>query len=253
MKHRLTQTLLGFLKPVKGSPPVLSAGETSTNQHDWAGRLKVKRLKPFRMDPFGTTFRRSLRLGFLKTCRDNLQLSTVILLTGIQLLAGMGVVRAGMLVTNTAGLLYTDSRNHYFTTIQDTASILVMEPPNIVITKDVYNVRTGETSPDIVVAIRSDTIEFILRFTNTGETDAFYVVMSDSIPAGTTYIPGTATDTNNLDPIDPPDTITFQHAAGGLFDINDTGPVTAIRWEWNRIDSQSGNNARITRFRVRVQ
>jgi uncharacterized repeat protein (TIGR01451 family) len=158
-----------------------------------------------------------------------------------------------MFVSNNASLSYTDYGKNTYAPVQDTAAILVMAPPNITISKDVYNIRTGETSPDVVIAIRSDTIEFILRFTNIGETDAFHVVMSDSIPAGTVYIQGSATDTNSLDPVDPPDTITFQHVADGPFDSNDAGTVTAIRWEWDRIDSILGNNSRITKFRVKVQ
>jgi len=252
MKHRLTQTLLGFLKPVKGSPPVLSAGETSTNQHDWAGRLKVKRLKPFRMDPFGTTFRRSLRLGFLKTCRDNLQLSTVILLTCIQLLAGMGVARAATIVNNSAGVIWKDSWNQSYGIAKDTAAIFVLKPPTFEVQKDVRNLRTDETSSGIVLAIPDDIVEFSITITNTGDTVARNIVINDSMPSRTIYETGSASETTSLDPIDPPETVTFQHAAGGTFDTNDGDTITAIRWEWNAIDGIYGNNKRTVKFRLRV-
>jgi len=176
-------------------------------------------------------------------------------LTCLMLFAsGMEAVRAAMLVNNSASLNYTDYGRHYYAPVQDTAAVFVTKPPEITLTKDVANLRTGETSPDIVVAMKGDTIEFTLKFTNIGETDAFNVVMFDSIPLGTVYIPGSATDTNNLDPVDPPDTITFQHIAGGEFDTEDTGTVTAIRWHWDRIGGTlSGSNTRITKFRVRIK
>ena len=247
MKHRLTQTLLGFLKPVKGSPPVLSAGETSTNQHDWAGRLKVKRLKP-------STFRRSLRLGFLKTCRDNLQLSTVILLTGIQLLAGMGVVYAAFDVSNTALLEYSDNRGWFPTTVTDTAAIRIVDGPSVKIAKDVFNTRTGETSPDIVDAYRGDMVLFRITIINTGDYYARYVEIADSIPVGTVYEAGTALDTTSFDTANPPDQILFQHQVGGAFDQYDTATVTAIKWLWNFVGGEpQGSNNRMVGFRARVQ
>ena len=183
----------------------------------------------------------------------DVRLLAVAFLAVIQLLAGIGEIRATMFVNNNASLSYTDYGRNTYAPVQDTAGILVMAPPNITISKDVYNIRTGETSPDVVIAIRSDTVEFILRFTNIGETDAFRVTMSDSIPAGTVYIQGSAIDTNSLDPVDPPDTVSFQHVAGGPFDSNDGDTITAIRWEWDKIDNVLGNNSRISKFRVRVE
>jgi len=165
---------------------------------------------------------------------------------------GMGVVHAGMMVTNSASLRFTDHRSYNYQTITDTAQIVVYTPPAITIQKDVKNVRTGETSPDVVVAYMYDTIEFTLTFRNSGDTDAVAVLMYDSIPMRTTYVFGSATDTNNLDPVNPPDTITFQHAEGGPFNTDDSDTVTAIRWYWNKLDGTYGNNTAVTKFRVRV-
>ena len=167
-------------------------------------------------------------------------------------IAGTGLVYATHIVTNTVGVDWTDNIGNFYITVRDTAAVRVFLQPNLVITKDVRNVGTGETSADIISAVRGDTIEFILTISNTGNTYALDVVMIDSIPAGTEYIIGSATETGSLDPIDPPDTITFQHIAGGEFDTNESGPITAIKWEWKWMEDMSLYGKRITKFRVRI-
>ena len=213
MKRGLTQILLGLLNPVQSS------------------KLKVKGLKL-------STF--------------NFQLSTVILLTCIQLLAGMGAARAGTYVNNKAGVSWTDKWNEKYVPANDTASIYVLTPPTFVVAKDVRNIKTGETSTDIIQAIPDDIVEFSISITNIGETVARNIVIHDSIPAKTVYIEGSVSETASLDPIDPPDTVTFQHVAGGPFDTIDMGIVTAVKWEWNDIDGTYGNNKRTVKFRLKV-
>ena len=212
-------TLLGVLKPVQSS------------------KLKAqsKKLSAF-----------SFELSAIKA------LAFILLALSFQLSA-ITAARAAMLVNNTAELNYADNRHIYFAPVQDTAAIFVTTPPNISITKDVYNIRTGETSPDVVIAIRSDNVEFILKFVNSGEANAANVSMYDTIPAGTAYIAGSALDTNSMDPVNPPDTVTFQHVIGGPFDTDDSGQVTAIKWQWSKIEGITGYNTRTTKFRVRVQ
>jgi len=243
MKRRLTQTLLGRLAESWKLSTRLFSGRDLDQSERLGGKAKCLKHPAFSLQHSANVQRSTL----------NVKLLTVILLTCIQLLAGMGVARAAILVNNTAELNYADNRHKYFAPVQDTAAVLVVSPPNISITKDVYNVRTGETSPDVVIAIRSDTVEFLLRFTNSGEANAENVSMHDTIPAGTTYIMGSARDTNSIDPVAPPDTITFQHITGGPFDTDDSGQVTAIRWQWNKIEGITGYNTITTRFRVRVQ
>jgi uncharacterized repeat protein (TIGR01451 family) len=160
---------------------------------------------------------------------------------------------AGFGIVNTAGLSFSNCRNDIHQTVYDTAAIDVMDGAVLTIAKDVHNVRTGDTSTDVVVAFRGDTIEFIMHIENKGSDYAKNATIIDSIPFGTTYDTGSAMDTVCLDPIDPPDTITFQHAAGEAFDEIGTGTITAIKWQWDRIDGVSGYNRRVAKFRVRVQ
>jgi len=174
-------------------------------------------------------------------------------LTCLMLFAsGMGVVYAGTFIDNSAGIKWSDSWNQIYTPARDTAAIYVLEPPTFIVAKDVRNLRTEETSADIVLAVPDDIVEFIITITNIGDTQARNIVITDSIPFRTIYETGSASETGSLDPIDPPDTITFQHIAGGEFDTNDSGTITAIRWEWNLIEGISGYNRRTVKFRVKV-
>ena len=162
------------------------------------------------------------------------------------------VANATHIVTNNAGVDWTDNVGNYYVTTWDTASVRVFLQPNLIMAKDVNNLATGESGADVISAYRGDTIEFILRMTNTGNTEAICVVMEDSIPAGTEYLRGSALESMSLDPVDPPDTVAFQHVAGGQFDSSDNGTVTAIRWEWNKMEDLSMYGKRVTKFRVKV-
>ncbi len=176
-----------------------------------------------------------------------------LLLSTFNLQLATNQAQAAVTVTNTGGVDWTDGWNQKYTTAYDTAAILVLKEPTIIITKDVRNIRTGEMSADAVAALIGDTIEFILNTENSGDTDARDVVMLDSIPFSTIYDTGSALDTGSLDPVDPPDTVTFQHIAGGTFDETGTGTITAIKWQWDKIEGVSGYNKRVVKFRVRVQ
>ena len=160
---------------------------------------------------------------------------------------------AGFTVTNNAGLSYTDNFNRSYTPVSDTAAIKIVNGPQFTITKDVVNLVTGETSPDIISAFHGDTAEFIIRIENIGDNFARNSVIMDSIPNSTTYVLGSALDTNSLDPLAPPDTVSFQHIAGGVFDLSDTGTITAIKWQWDNIDGMPADNDRVVKFKVKVQ
>jgi len=172
----------------------------------------------------------------------------------ILIASGIGVVYAGYGINNTAGLSFSDAKGRICPNVYDTAALWIIKGPEIGIAKDVRNLRSNETSTEIINALHGDTVEFILTITNNGDYYARDVVVIDSIPSGTIYETGSAFDTGSLDPVDPPDTITFQHIAGGEFDRYDTAPVTAIKWIWDRMESkEQGYNIRVTKFRVRIE
>ena len=96
--------------------------------------------------------------------------------------------QATHIVSNSAGVDWTDNVGNYYITVWDTASVRVFLQPNLVMTKDVMNISSGNSSSDVVNAVRGDTIEFIIKIVNNGNTEALSVVMADSIPAGTEYM-----------------------------------------------------------------
>jgi len=160
--------------------------------------------------------------------------------------------QATHIVSNSAGVDWTDNVGNYYITAWDTASVRIFLQPNLTMVKDVRNLATGEYGTDVINAYRGDTIEFILKMTNSGNTEALSVVMADSIPAGTEYIRGSALETMSLDPVVPPDTVAFQHIAGGQFDSSDSGTVTAIKWEWTKMETMEIYGKRMAKFRVKV-
>ena len=183
--------------------------------------------------------------------------ATAILVSGVCFMPGVRYLASDrayglVLSVNSVDMHFSDNHNRNYMPVSDTAAILILNPPVITMVKDVRNLRTGETSPNVVTAIRGDTVEFILTIANSGDTDALNVVESDSIPLGTVYFVGSALDTGSLDPLDPPDTITFQHVSGGEYDFDDTGTVIAIKWQWDKIEGISGNNIRTLKFKVRI-
>jgi len=168
-------------------------------------------------------------------------------------LAPVSTAYAGFGITNSAGLSFTDSRHNSYAPVSDTAAIFVLTGPTIHISKDVRNIRSGETSPDVVSAMRGDSVEFILTILNSGDTEARRIIISDTIPVSTVYETGSAFALGSLDPLDPPDTVSFLHIAGGNYDLSDTGTVIAIKWQWDNIDGIFGNNRRVVKFKVKVQ
>jgi len=156
-------------------------------------------------------------------------------------------------ITNTGGVNWTDGRYQVYTPSTDTATILLLNDPQIVIAKDAHNFRTGETSTEVVDALSLDTVEFIITLTNIGDTEARLITLVDTIPSSTIYETGSVFDSGSLDSLAPPDTVSFQHIAGGVFDLSDTGTVTAIKWQWDNIDGIPGDNDRVVKFKVKVQ
>jgi uncharacterized repeat protein (TIGR01451 family) len=178
-----------------------------------------------------------------------LGITTCLVLMGL----GMGVVHASYTAQNKASLNFRSSRGT-LTTVTDTASVRIVNGPNVSIAKDVRNVRSNETSTDIVSALHGDTIEFILSITNSGDDYGRNVVIIDTIPFGTVYETGSARDTNSFDLLTPPDTIVFQHETVDVFDEYDTTTVTAIKWIWSKVEGveSTGTHIRTAKFKVRI-
>jgi len=223
MKHRLTQTLLGGSKSVKS--------------------LKL------------STFRRSLRLGFLKTCRGNLKLLTVILLLS---LTGCRMAKAYDTFTNKAVLSYTNAAQAFYYTSIDTANLVVYTGPIMHITKLTENLQTGEqgSNTHTVSAVPGDTVEISLLSQNTGDSTAYWIDIIDTFPAGIgdsttintgmSYIPGSETCTINgslaadsiswcTDPLHViwSDWYTYSDAVR----LSTTSDCTGIKWKWNIVPS----------------
>ena len=91
----------------------------------------------------------------------------------------------GVLPNNatTANIVVTTSGDTYFTAVVTFATDLYA--PNITSSKSVTNV-THPGGPDR----RGDTLRYTVSYKNTGADPAANFVMRDSIPAGTTYVPG---------------------------------------------------------------
>ena len=218
MKHRLTQTLLGGSKPAETQKPHIAYGVSHV-------------------------------------AKTIMRKAAIVLLLALSFeLSAITVVYAGFDISNTALLEYSDNRGWFPTTVTDTAAIRIVDGPSVKIAKDVFNTRTGETSPDIVDAYHGDMVLFKITIVNTGDYYARYVEIADSIPVGTMYETGTALDSTSFDTANPPDQVLFQHQVGGAFDQYDTTTVTAIKWLWNSIGGEpQNNNSRIVGFRVKIQ
>ena len=227
------------------------------------GSKSVKSLKR-------STFRRSLRLGFLKTCRGNLKLLTVILLLS---LTGCRMAKAYDTFTNKAVLSYTNAAQAFYYTSIDTANLVVYTGPIMHITKLTENLQTGEqgSNTHTVSAVPGDTVEISLLSQNTGDSTAYWIDIIDTFPAGIgdsttnntgmSYIPGSETCTINGSLA--ADSISWCTNEARTWDVtwqtyNETvsrsipADCTGIRWRWNRVVS-STENADQSWIRVKFQ
>jgi len=163
-----------------------------------------------------------------------------------------GGVHATYIVKNYAGVDWTDNFNNFFATVWDTAAIKIFLQPDLRIEKSVRNIITNELSAGTITAIRGDTVEFILKISNVGNTSAVDVIVSDSMPPGTEYIYSSAFETASIDPIFPPDTISFQHLTGAEYDTSDMNPVISIKWQWDTLENTAIYGVRTMKFKVKV-
>jgi uncharacterized repeat protein (TIGR01451 family) len=85
-------------------------------------------------------------------------------------------------------------------------------------------------------------VTYTVNYGNTGSGDATNVVITDAIPAGTTFIPGSASGTGV--------TIEYSHNGGVTYDTSSALPVTHIRF--TRASLPAGTTNQTVSFQVRV-
>jgi large repetitive protein len=98
-----------------------------------------------------------------------------------KLVSGNGILKNN---GTSANIVVTTSGDTYFPAVVTLATQLYA--PQITSTKTVRNL-THPGGPDQL----GDTLQYTVSYTNTGSDSAANFVMRDSIPAGTTYVPGT--------------------------------------------------------------
>ena len=87
------------------------------------------------------------------------------------------------------------------------------------------------------------TLTYSVVVTNNGTAQANAVVVTDPIPANTTYVTGSAAGAGT--------TITYSHDGGATYDGSDAAPVTHIRWTLAAPLAASGG-AVTTSFQVTI-
>jgi uncharacterized repeat protein (TIGR01451 family) len=78
-------------------------------------------------------------------------------------------------------------------------------------------------STDMASAAPGDTITYTINYSNSGNGNATYVFILESIPANTDYITGSASGANM--------TITYSHNNGSSYDSSETPPVTDLSFQ----------------------
>jgi uncharacterized repeat protein (TIGR01451 family) len=122
--------------------------------------------------------------------------------------------------------------------------------------------KDGQKTTKMVIAKNftpGEVIHYTILYRNTGNEDATDAVLSDPIPNGTVYIPGSATDTGELTfSIDggktykKPALLTYEMktAAGVEKRVASPEEYTHIRWVIKRIPA--GSNGKVS-FQVKVK
>jgi len=98
-------------------------------------------------------------------------------------------------------------------------------------------------SADKSSAAPGDTITYTINYSNSGNGNATYVFILESIPTNTDYITGSATGSNM--------TITYSHNDGSSYDSSETPPVTDLSFQLSGtlLPGSSGN----VQFKVKVK
>ncbi|MBU0701250.1 DUF11 domain-containing protein [bacterium] len=106
-------------------------------------------------------------------------------------------------------------------------------PPSLKFTKSV--------TPAVPVS-PGETLTYTLTYINEGSGTATKVILTDEIPAGTSYITDSAVGAGTV--------ISYSHDGGINYDGLGTEPVTHIKWELNTLAPGAGGNVS---FVVRVE
>ena len=120
-------------------------------------------------------------------------LSTILL--GVSAIVLVAAADAAV-ITNTCTSAYTaiNFPGIWVASGWDTVAIMTDTQPNIVVAKYARNLRTGVENGGTVTAISGDTIEFRIAWSNQGGANADTVTLTDYIPSGLTYVPGSLTN-----------------------------------------------------------
>ncbi len=78
-------------------------------------------------------------------------------------------------------------------------------------------------------------LRYTVAYSNTGTLDAVMVDIVDLVPAGTTYVMGSASGVGM--------TVTFSHDGGASYDGMEAAPVTHVRWLRTSPLSPSGSGS----------
>jgi hypothetical protein len=195
-------------------------------------------------------------------------------LIALILMMSAGVARAAFEVKNLAVLeYYSNVAMSFRYTATDTADIRVMYGPQMYLAKSVRNEVTGNSSTDMVLCGRGDTITFVLTAANNvsgADTGAWWVYVTDTFalfqmvsgesasvgPAGTdsfVYVPASETSMNSagFDGFVQPNSIAYYTGAtapnwnNGTWSAFQTyvgrvepAGIQGIKWMWRYVPSQ---------------
>lgn len=98
-------------------------------------------------------------------------------------------------------------------------------------------------SVDLSSASPGDTLTYTINYSNSGNGNATYVFILESIPANTDYVTGSATGANM--------TITYSHNDGSSYDSSETPPVTDISFQLSGTLAPGSSGS--VQFKVKVK
>ncbi len=146
-------------------------------------------------------------------------------------------------------------------------SNVALAKPNVEIKikaeKETIVVKNGQKTPKMVPVKKvnsGDTVQYTLSYKNSGNEDATNAVISDPIPDGTIYVPGTASNENDLTfSIDggksfkKPALLTYEvKGPGGGAEKRTATPeeYTHIQWVINTVKAGASGNVS---FKVKIK
>jgi uncharacterized repeat protein (TIGR01451 family) len=133
-------------------------------------------------------------------------------LNGVLRILAVVATPPGGAVGSTATILLR-ARSSYDPTLTDIATdTLTLGGPTLTLLK----------SASVASAAPGDTIVYTVTYTNSGNLQAQNVVVTDSIPAPSVYVAGSASGAGTV--------VTYSHDGGSTWDASQALPVTHLRW-----------------------